>query len=102
MWVMIWIICGIAASAVASGKGRSGVGWILIGLLLGPLALLGAMMLSRDPAQAERAGYQSGALRDCPRCAETVKAQARVCRFCGTKLEPERYDLLGRRIDDRL
>jgi len=28
-------------------------------------------------------------LRECPHCAETIKAKAKVCRYCGNKLSPD-------------
>jgi hypothetical protein len=39
-FLMFWLICGIGAAAIASSKGRSGCGWFVIGVLIGPLALL--------------------------------------------------------------
>jgi len=36
----LWLICGIAAGAVANSKGRNGGIWFFLGILLGPIALL--------------------------------------------------------------
>jgi len=38
--LFIWLICGIGAAAIANSKGRSGCWWFVIGVLIGPLALL--------------------------------------------------------------
>lgn len=38
-----FVLLGLAGTAVAIRKGRSPVGWIVLGLLLGPLALLAAL-----------------------------------------------------------
>lgn len=39
-------------------------------------------------AQAGRPAGPSSAERTCPLCAETIKAAARRCRFCGADIEP--------------
>lgn len=36
-------------------------------------------------------GEQPAAEKVCPECAETVKLEARVCRFCGYRFEPEAH-----------
>ena len=41
-FVLLWIICGIASGVIASAKGRSGLGWALVGFFLGPIGLLTA------------------------------------------------------------
>ena len=43
--LIIWIFFGICAVKVASDKGRSGFGWILLGVLLGPFGLIIALLL---------------------------------------------------------
>lgn len=43
--MIVWVICGILAAIVAGKKGHSGCLWLLLGLPLGPLALLAAVGL---------------------------------------------------------
>jgi hypothetical protein len=51
-FLMFWLICGIGAAAIASSKGRSGCWWFVIGVLIGPLALLiVGFMASATPPQ---------------------------------------------------
>lgn len=39
-------------------------------------------------------------LRPCPRCAETIKVAAQVCRHCGADIPIELTDEIGPRADD--
>jgi len=46
--VFIWITGGVICAVIASGKGRSGFFWFFIGLFLGPLGLILALIASRQ------------------------------------------------------
>lgn len=40
-WALcIWLICGVGAAAIANSKGRSTFWWFVLGVLIGPLAIL--------------------------------------------------------------
>jgi len=90
IFLLVWIVCGFGAMAIASNKGRSGCGWLFLGFLFGPLGLLAAAMISPDRDAADkrtvRAGLQSGKMRKCPSCAEVIQADATQCRFYHTTL----------------
>lgn len=48
--MVVWILFGIGAAIAASNKGRSGFGWFLLGIPLGPFALLFALLVaSKQP-----------------------------------------------------
>lgn len=83
---LFWLGCAVASAVVASSKGRSFIGWGILGFLLGPFALLGIAIVGPDQKRRERAGLQSGQLRRCPACAETVQRDAIKCRHCGELL----------------
>lgn len=83
-----WLVCGFVASAIASGKGRSGCLFFILGLLLGPFAVLGAAMMSADGATTQRAGLDRGELRRCPQCAEPIRREASICPNCRSAIDP--------------
>jgi hypothetical protein len=69
-------IGGIIGANINAKKGHSGLVGFLGGALLGP-CLVWLFLLQRD-----------NRLRKCPFCAEWIKKEASVCRFCNKELRP--------------
>jgi hypothetical protein len=84
--LIICVLIGLIPASIAQAKGRSFVGWWIYGALLFIVALPHALIIKPDQESLEREQIQSGSGRKCPACAEIVKAEARVCRFCGRDL----------------
>lgn len=81
-WI-IWFALCIAAGALASQKGRSGFGLFALSVFASPpVGLIVAAALEPDEAFMERQKLDKGSHRQCPQCAEVVKAEANVCRHC--------------------
>ncbi|MCA9910356.1 MAG: zinc ribbon domain-containing protein [Anaerolineae bacterium] len=83
---LVWLLFGIATAIIASNKGLNGCGWLIVGVLLGPIGLILVLVVSRDESAAERNAIKSGNMKKCPYCAELVKSEAIVCRYCGKNL----------------
>lgn len=79
---------GLVPALIAADKGRSFLGWWLFGWALFIVALPCALMAKPSAAIQERRALASGTTRKCPSCAEIVRAEAKVCRFCGRNLPP--------------
>jgi hypothetical protein len=80
VYMLVAVVFAVTAALLAHSKGRSSVGWFLCGLVIGPFAFIVAAL----PPVVRR-----GRFSKCPTCGEVVRADANMCRYCRTELEPE-------------
>lgn len=89
-WLLGWLVFSIVAGIVAGARGRSGMGYFLLSMVLSPLVgLILAIALPSRQLTVQYPGpgdVAAGARVPCPQCAEPIMAAAKVCRFCGFKL----------------
>lgn len=80
-FLIIAALLGLIPAFIAQGKGHSFGAWWFYGAMLFIIALPHALLLKPDRQGLDQAQVENG-LKKCPQCAEFVKEEARICRFC--------------------
>jgi len=82
-FIIIWCVCAIAATVVAAMKGKDPWIWLIIGLILGVIALgITIVMKKEDPRMRTRTFATPWI---CPKCRHRNGFWNSVCPKCGTK-----------------
>ncbi len=96
--VVLWLLFSLVVGVAAGSRGRSGVGWFALSLIITPLfGLILVLVLPNKRAKAPEAAVAAAVAADavseathrrCPDCAEWVLRAARKCKHCGSALRP--------------
>ena len=90
--LLLALILGLIPAAIARAKGRSFFGFWVYGTLLFIVALPHAILAKPNVRELEAQQLADGAHRKCPYCAEVIKREAKVCRFCGRSMDAKGAD----------
>lgn len=94
-FLLFWLGFSVIVGVAAGKRDRSSFGWFILALVISPL-LAGLLVLALGDSRPAKQ-YQAVQVveveprskvfgpiveKKCPDCAEMVKADARICRFC--------------------
>lgn len=83
-------VFAIPVGLVAYKRGRSFWKYFLWSMIITPcIPIVIVLFLRPKRAVLEKREIATGESRRCPQCAELVRAAAKVCKYCGFKLEDQ-------------
>lgn len=92
---VIWLLFGGAAAWIMGERGNSGCGGFALGMLLGPIGVLIAILIPKSPDKRIEEIRKEESLRNqalgrtlhCPHCGSALTPTAKYCSACGKARE---------------
>ena len=86
----LYLVLCVLAAIWAANRGRSGVLWFFISLVISPLfaGIFILVLKDLDPSQMD-SEISDATHRRCPECREFILKDAKKCKHCGSQVLPQ-------------
>ena len=92
--IIVAFVSGFFCAMIAKRKNMNAVLWFFVGFLFPLLSLIAIAGMPVTNAESDKDAEQNNPTKKCPKCAEIIKLEVKVCRYCQYEFPAEEVEKL--------